>query len=248
MNINRAREPVRFRTIMPALAAVLSTSACSLSHLQVPEELGNAQPLAVSGRQGVLWNQRIRFGDYETDRIQRSATRGSEERGVFVERERFRQSYEFTLRQGGVDVARVTCDTRAHERGVNVLGVEVGPGRTASLACDVAPADDEAAPWKVDLVGEHDAELAGTYLSTDRAEDREYEIEGTRKIGGRDAVETTGYFVSRDGRPVMAVETANDGTVWFASGMGPNERDVLACLAAALLVLEDLDDQFDRDG
>lgn len=59
-------------------AAALLTSSCNTPRLSVSDELKSSHDeYAVKGRQGILVKQRLSFGEYKTQRVKRSWTKGS---------------------------------------------------------------------------------------------------------------------------------------------------------------------------
>ncbi|HEX8903875.1 MAG TPA: hypothetical protein VF771_03495, partial [Longimicrobiaceae bacterium] len=76
----------------------------------MPGELSAVAPLRVSGRQGLLVNQRLSFGPYATSEVNRSATRGRELSDVLKSHAGdYSQRYAFSLARAGAKIADVNC-------------------------------------------------------------------------------------------------------------------------------------------
>ncbi|HYH81925.1 MAG TPA: hypothetical protein VEX86_19120 [Longimicrobium sp.] len=215
------------RRIHLVAALFLPLAACSTVGYAVPGELSTAAPLRVSGRQGVLLNQRLSFGPYATGQVSRSATRGRDQEEEFAtEHGEYRQRYSFSLAREGAKVADVACD--AEGSGAQTLNVTWRSKRV--LQCRVTMADGSLR--MVQLESSRDRPLAGRLSGNEG-----WAITGLDRVtGGARATGTTGYSIARDnGTPVAAVDVSNDGAVYMP-GQGD---DTIAAVAAALLLYQD---------
>lgn len=220
--------PTRMRTRSIVLTLVLPlAAACQTVGYAVPGELSTAAPLRVSGRQGVLVNQRLSFGPYATGQVNRSATRGKELRDVLQSHAGdYSQRYSFSLSRAGAKVADVAC--AAEGSAAQTLGVTWQMDRR--LQCDLtAPGGERRTLF---LEASRDRPLAGRVTG-----DEGFEVAGSTRVAGGRVSATAGYTVARgDARtPVAAVDVTNDGAVYMAA---PDDQ-VLAAVAAALLLYED---------
>lgn len=221
------------------LFAITVLSGCSVRHIPIPDGLAASERMPVRGRQGLSIGQRIRFGPYQTDRIDRSWTRGSGyERGAVSETRR-RQSYRFQLTgTDGADAWRVRCEAGLLVGAIDLQFVTIEHTSRSGLVCALAPADG-GAPWTLQLEESRGRPLAGTLQSGTEAID----VVGTdRVVGGLSPGMTTGYHLARGDEPFAAVEVLNAGMVWLRPGLTPAERNLAAAAAAALLAMQELRD------
>lgn len=211
---------------------------CGSARLEIPPALDTAPRLAVSGRLGWMNTRTLRFGEWTAGEVDRTWTRARDIRVVGFERNRRRQSFAFTLTGDGTSQLRVECEASLVVRGLNVVGPGFGLDDSSSLECDIGRLEDESTrPWRLHLADEGSRPMAGTL----EGGDAKWDVTGTNQVAGGalPATVTTGYHVTRDGRAVAAVEVMSDGAVWLAPGDAA-ERALLAAVAAALLLAEDL--------
>lgn len=216
---------MRKRSIVLSLVLPLG-AACGTVRYPLPAELATVAPLRVSGRQGVLVNQRLSFGPYATGEVNRSSTRGTEVTDVLASHGGdYRQRYSFSLARDGTKVADVAC--LAEGSGAETLTVTWRLKRV--LQCNVTAPDGGLRTLY--LESSRDQPLAGRVTGSEG-----FEVAGSNRVGGGRVSGTAGYTITRGDRtPVAAVEVMNDGAVYMAAGGG----DVLAAVAAALLLYQD---------
>jgi hypothetical protein len=222
-------------------------AGCSAARMTPPEGLGagEAERLAVAGRQGFRLNQRLRFGDFETDQVNRSATRGQERGATQAAQERQRrQSYRFTLREEGQDRWFVACEARMEEVRIDLGVVDLLPTDRSGLYCNLQPVGRAASAWEMDLREQRGRPLRGAItLGEERIE-----VVGTSRVAGALPMgTTTGYELRAADRPVGAVEVLNSGAVWLRRDLDPDRRALLAAAATALLLLDELRQTPDRN-
>lgn len=207
-----------------AALLLLLAAACSTVGFAVPGELSTAAPLVVSGRQGVLINQRLTFGGYTTGEVRRSATRGTEESGALAtDHGEYRQRYEFALSHIDIKVADVRCN--AEGSGAQTLNVVWRSKRT--LQCDV---EMPGSLYVVRLESSRDEPLSGRVTG-----DPALAVLGSDRVKGGRIDGTAGYTIAHDdGTLLAAVDVSNAGTVYL-----PGEDNVVAAVAAALLLYQD---------
>jgi len=210
-----------------ALSLPLLAAACSSAMYAVPGELSSVSPLPVSGRQGVLINQRVSFGGYSTGEVRRSFTRGAEERDrMATDHGVYRQRYEFALNRGAAPVANVRCS--AEGEGAQTLTVTWMSER--SLECDVDMAGGEARAIR--LKSGRDRPFSGRVTG-----EPAFGVEGSNRVKGGGRIDgVAGYtIVSDNGTPVAAVDLTGNGAVYAQGG----EDDAVAAVIAALLLYQD---------
>jgi hypothetical protein len=205
---------------------LLLAAACGTVRYALPSGRSGVAPLAVSGRQGVLLNQRLTFGPWATGPVSRGPTRGSEVVDVLqTHGGDFRQRYAFELNRAGARIAQVECI--AEGSGAQTLSVTWRLKR--ELRCTVA--DPAGGMRSVLLESSRDQPLAGRVSGGEG-----YTVTGSDRADGGRLSGTAGYTIARgDGTPVAAVDVTNAGAVYL-----PGEGDaVLAAVAAVLLLYQD---------
>jgi hypothetical protein len=234
---------------IPTLLAAALLSGCATVSIPLPAELASLQKLPVSGRQGWMPGRDVRFGDYRTERVRRSATEIDEYPGLLTSRGEHAQYYSFRLREGEAPAARVGCAAEATARAtrVPVLGGQVTGVSASQLECRLSPQDaagDEGDEWTLSLASRGGSPMSGT-LTGDGAE---LEIEGTRAMeGGASQLDATGYYLRRDGRTLAAVEVVDGGGVWMDPSLPDEDRLQVAGAAMALLLYESLGEDFEAE-
>jgi hypothetical protein len=213
-------------------------AACQAARMPLPDDLAEAERLVVSGRHGLRFNQRLRFGTYETDRVSRTGTRGRE-RGMAEsaqQRDR-RQAYRFTLLENGQAHWFVACEIRLTNVRFDLVVVEVHPTDESGLYCNVQSLADSSHAWELDLQERRGRPLAGTLALGDE----QLDVIGTNELRGSLPLgATSGYQITAGQEVLGSVEVVNRGAVWLHRDLDPERRRVLAAVAAALLLLDDL--------
>jgi hypothetical protein len=225
----------------PLLTLVLLSAsllaACQAARMPLPDDLAEAERLVVSGRQGLRLNQRLRFGTYETDRVSRTSTRGRDRGTEAAQQRDRRQSYRFTLLENGQAYWFVACEIRLTNVRLDLVVVDVHPTDESVLYCNVQSLADPARAWELDLRERRGRPLAGELVSGGERLD----VVGTNELHGSWPGGSTSGYQFRAGQDVLgSVEVVNRGAVWLSRDLDPERRRVLAAVAAALLLLDDL--------
>lgn len=231
------------RGLVLAAAALLGLAGCRTARMDLPAELAGLSALPVEGRQGWKFNEKIRFGDFEAQDVDRSWTRGSDFRILTYSSSKRRQSYEFTLMERGSPRVNARCEAAFRARGAEVRGVEIVGTDRSALECSIRLADDPQDVWALRLAEEREQPMKGSLRGTGAS----YEVVGTNRVaGGLLPVEdASGYRFRQGGRALAAVDVLGDGAVYLGSG---EPRVVLAAAAAALLLHENLREVVERGG
>ena len=219
---------------MLAGCSFLLLAGCRTARMPVPAALATAERYAVEGRQGLKVGEQLRFGPFEAREIDRTWVRGGDLEVVGLEFNRRLQRYAFVLQGGAAERWAVSCETTLRRRIIDGEDIQTTLRDRSKLDCTLE--GGRAERWTLSLSDRRDQPLAGTLSSgaTDLA------VRGTKKLaGGLPAESTTGYEIGMGDQPVAAVEVIGDGAVWLTQTDGV-PRDVLAAVAAALLLLEDL--------
>ncbi|HET7461241.1 MAG TPA: hypothetical protein VFJ82_08325 [Longimicrobium sp.] len=203
-------------------------AACGTVGYAVPGELSTTAPVPVSGRQGVLVNQRLSFGEYATDPVRRSFTRGTDEHDVLAtDHGEYRQRYQFALNRGGAKVADVACT--AEGSGAQTLNVTWRSKRT--LDCEVKMGSGELRMIRLD--SSRDRPLSGRVTG-----DPAFAVTGSDRVKGGRIDGTAGYTIARDNgsaAAAAAVDVTGNGAVFMQGA----QDDAVAAIAAALLLYQD---------
>ena len=209
-----------------ALSLPLLAAACGTVGYTVPGELSAVSPQPVSGRQGVLINQRVSFGEYSTEPVRRSATRGTDEAEAYATQHgEYRQRYEFALNRAGASVATVRCN--AEGSGAQTLNVTWRSKRT--LECDLNMA--AGGMRVIRMESSRDRPLSGRVTG-----DPAFAVTGSDRVKGGHIDGTAGYTIASDnGTPLAAVDVTGNGAVYTQGG----EDDAVAAVIAALLLYQD---------
>lgn len=227
----------RLSTLAVVVLLLTASSACAPVRMALPDGLPTSEPMSVQGRQGWRINQRIRFGPYATERIDRSWTRGRDLQILAYDGSRRNQSYGFLLREGGEPAWEVACTTRLRRDALAFDDWAIALREDGRLLCEIQDLEGDGRPLRLTLISEGERPLRGT-LEGDHLQ---VEVRGTNRLAkGLPLGETSGYHLRSGDRVLGAVQVINAGTVWLSPHLTPPERGALAALAAALLALEDL--------
>lgn len=221
-----------------AVSFVLAAAVgCRTAHMPITAELGQADRLAVQGRQGWKINETITFGPFQAVDIDRSWVRGGDFEFKAYEANSRRQQFSFVMSDNGREQLGASCEVNLGAQTIRTDVVDVELRNRSDVFCSLYPSGMAARDWVMNLQEKGDNPLKG-FLEVD---DRTYEVMGTNKLqGGLPAETTSGYTIRTQGRVVAAVEVIGDGAVVLAAGLDEEERALLTATAAALLVVEDL--------
>lgn len=220
------------------LAAVLpATAKLREAAMRLPAELAQAERLPVSGRQGWKRVERLTFGPYRVEDVDRSLTKGSNLQLLFYEGAKARQTFGFSVAGGDLPAWRGEAATTVRRRALD-LGVEVELRNKSGFAARLAPVGQPGSAWTLQLNETRERPLAGALSGAGRS----LEVTGTNRLAGTPFPlgETAGYVFTVSGRTVAAVETLNDGAVWLAPDLAPELRGPVVAAASALLLFEEL--------
>ena len=222
---------IRMTFIALCLAAL--AAGCQSARMPLPDSLASTEHLAVHGRNGVKIKERLAFGPFEARSIDRSWTRGIGLTAVPLELSRRKQTYAFDLHEDGAMRWRTACEIRLYSNIVDPGPVDLVLVDQSTLTCNFnAP----GGRWTLTLTGEYEQPLSGILAGGRTA----LHVSGTRGLrGGLPAETTTGYTILQAGRSVAAVEVLGNGAVWMDTASS-EDPTLLAALAAALLLAEDL--------
>lgn len=228
------RMSMRLKTL--ALVFALAVAGCAPARIPVDEALASGEFLEAHGRNGWKIRERVTFGAFSAERIDRSWTRGRGFTFNQLELDLRSQTYSFALAESGRDVLATSCQAEVRRGAIDVRSVELEFRNRSRLECEMRSAGGQVA-WTLKLDEEHETPLVGTLMGVGRT----YRVEGTNALRkGLPAIFTTGYYVRRGQTAFAAVEVVNAGGVWLGADLPGADRTAVAAVAAALLLFEDL--------
>lgn len=222
---------------------VLLVAGCQTARMALPPGLeGQGEELVCVGRGGFSLAENFSFGPYAVSDVRRGWTRRFAWGLAGYERSRTRQSYEYRLTTPADTTwfGQAATGVRREDLKGTVAGGELTWGLTFDLNF-VTRIGQEGRPaaWTLLLGQGSTDETPRGSLSDGQVV---YAVEGTRRLAGTSIplMEPSGYVITRQGRPVAAVEVLNAGAVRFAGDLAPAEKEPLAAAAAALLLYKDI--------
>jgi hypothetical protein len=220
-----------------ALLPILIVGACATMRMQVPVALAPAPEWRVERHGG--GTRGIRFGPYAARVLEdRDRMRGGILDALSGKHEN-QQRFELILRDTAAakDLWQVRCDHRDVERQLGIRGVQIQLADRTSLECTLNPPGDPSAPWTLRL------DRSGDRLPTgglgQSADSTAYRIRGETRDGDG-CCSVAGYLVRGGERALMSVDRADRGWVRIAPEAGEDERGLLAAVAAALSIANDM--------
>ncbi|AHM60776.1 hypothetical protein D770_12610 [Flammeovirgaceae bacterium 311] len=238
------------------LALVLA--ACTTPQMLVDQQLTNqSTPMPVSGRQGLLINQKIRFGHYESEKVQRSWTRSYSMDAFLAKLQDARDKYSFTLFDN--DRGAYTIDAVNHIKGAELpvgrfLGSNTSDAlrelasftvQTKDLFAATMYSNSRQEEWHLMLMNRDDIRRNGRYagLLINNQQQQQIEVLPVRKLQGAKTwgTDIIGYEFRQEDKSLAAVELINKGRVWIDPTLDPNMQLVLASASATLLLQQELE-------
>ena len=230
---------------------VIAVAGCSTLpplRMQLPQALQGVAPLEVHGRDPSAAGGAMAFGRWRArvldDRGVRSMQLDSQDearpnRSIGYRQAHRRYRIELTSAE-----ANVRIDCRAQSRS---LHEERSTSRDTDTTEVFLPGDVRLqCAFVDDVVGALQLRRA-TSVSTEQetgefvGADRRWVVQSINHFENetlRIPSDRYGYQVLADGKVVAAVETVNQGRVWFASTLSVRDQEIAAALAAALLMYD----------
>ncbi len=217
------------RWLLPSVAILFL--ACAAAALHIPTELATAPRLPVKGRQGWLPGHRLRFGEYEARRRESLLTQLSISAVAAVVQGVAIEPFGFGLRTDDRELWNADCDPFARD---------AEAGRPAPLAnplrCTFTPVSgDTSRTWRLVVLQAMNRLPHGDLVGPDTRLD----VLGTaRDARGGERVGSVplGYHIVDGTRTLAAVEVSSAGAVWFDPELASERRELVAAVAAALLL------------
>jgi hypothetical protein len=226
--------------LIPALAFAFPAQArLKEATMRLPDELSQTPRLTVQGRQGWKLTERLKFGEFSVHDVQRSLTKGGDLQILFYEGSKRRQTFGFTLSEGGTPLWLGAAATNLHRRTLESDdGFEIELRNKSGFAVRLSPLAAADKAWTLELTEKREKPLQGTLSQGNQV----ILVQGTNLLAGTPFPlgETSGYVFESGGRVAAAVEVINDGAVWLSPGLDPTLRAPVTAAISALLLFEEL--------
>jgi hypothetical protein len=228
-------------------ATILLLALCSFSlsaaakfkdaAMRLPTELGGVERWAVTGRQGWKNVERLTFGSYLVNNVDRSYTKGSSLQILFYEGAKARQNFAFYAQGDDMETWRGEAETTAHRRALD-FDVEIELRNKSGFGARLSPLSRPEEVWTLKLAEKREKPFEGDLSRGAQT----VKVRGTNKLSGTIFAlgETAGYIFEVAGKPVAAVEVINDGAVWLSPSLAAELRQPVTAAISSLLLFEEL--------
>jgi hypothetical protein len=235
---------------------------CKPFKIAVSNDLNSAAEMPVKGRNGIMINQKLSFGNYYTSKINRSWTEGSEQnlgpmKVLWANYSQKRQSLHFTLNDNANNKAEVFCLSKVGAEDytvgknpnsiVNIMADVLGVGgRSESNFIVSIFLNKESNPWEIHLDNQSAQLNRKTYIGyLAQNKDNYYTIHPITALErdgkkGNILAGSVGFEIKdKTGKALAAVSMLDRGIVYLAE-TNPKEKFLLANTCAALLLQENI--------
>ena len=237
--------------------------SCTIPHMKLPDTLkSNGEQFPVSGRQGLMFNRKLRFGEHYTEKIKQGWQKGKGRESqaslsslTITKKEDAsgNRSDVNLLSKINLNVDEIEIDETETDE---MVPVGMGPffsffeGWTTTfqktkvnddLYCGEIHINDTVT-WKFFLINPHDINESSAE-SAAKCGDREIIIRKVRGVDVKGAQwdkSLSGYEFILDNTTIGAVEILNNGIVWMNKSASPEDKFVIANIATAILIRLDL--------
>lgn len=230
------RPKVSFLAIL-ILTTVSGFAKLKEAAMRLPPELNGTERLAVAGRQGWKNVERLTFGGYLVNNVDRSYTKGSSLQILFYEGAKARQSFAFYAQGDDMETWRGEAETTAHRRALD-FDVEIELRNKSGFGARLSPLSRPEEVWTLKLAEKREKPFEGDLSRGTQT----VKVRGTNKLAGTFFAlgETAGYIFEVAGKPVAAVEVINDGAVWLSPDLAKELRPPVTAAISSLLLFEEL--------
>ena len=238
--------------------------SCTIPHMKLPDTLNsNGEQFAVSGRQGLVFNRKLRFGEYYTEKIKQGwqKGKGSESQiSLFFfdkvdKKEESKQKTSFSLKDSKGNRSKVNLVSR-----INLNVDEIEPFfnffpdwkttyQSILVNNDVYCGDmyiNDSVTWNFFLINPHDINESNAESAANCGA-KEIKIRKVRGVDVKGAEwdkSLSGYEFIMNNTTIGAVEILNNGIVWMDKSVSSEDKFIIANIATAILIRIDL---FDED-
>lgn len=227
------------------LFAVVFYTACHTPNIAVSNDLQtNSSVLEAKGRQGLQFNQVIKFGDYTTSKVKRGWTKSREIN--FVARfQKAEQKLSFTQNTPDSKSAEVLAISQFKNTEIDLLKgfLSYSLEYKNSFAGVIIPNENPDNTWDF-IVHNPDASLpkdADCGIIRNQS-GNSILIKGIKKIEGSKwaGLDNLGFEFMQNGKSIGAVSTMNNGRVWIKNDLSADLKLVISSVATSLLVRHDI--------
>lgn len=235
--------------------AILLFASCKTPNIAISEDLkANSAVMEVKGRQGFQFNQVIRYGTFNTDKVKRGWA-NHEELTVGINRfvARFQKaSQKLSFAQSTPDGQRavVLAVSKFKNQEIDLLDgyLSIPFKFENAFAGTVISDDNEDNPWDF-VIHNPDASLPRDTDSglARSAAGQEIFIRAIKKIEGQgkwSSFDNYGFEFLHEGKAIAAVSTLNNGRVWISKDLDPAMKLVVSSISTSLLLRHDLGEGF----
>ncbi|MCW3110552.1 MAG: hypothetical protein JWQ09_5058 [Segetibacter sp.] len=241
-----------------ALIVSLLFTACTPIKISVSDELSDATELPVKGRNGIMINQKLSFGEYKTEKINRSWTEGNSIDGgamkvLWTTYSQKQQSIHFSLKDTSNNTSETFCLAKTHSEDwtvgenpnslINIMGDVLGVGGKSdnTFAVNIY-LPREPAPWEIMLDIQQSQSNSKNYIGfLAKSRDSYYTIHpitSVEKKGKKGVlpIGSVGFEIrNKAGVALAAVSLIDNGKVYISS-TDAKERFLLANACTAILL------------
>ena len=212
------------------LLLFLLAAACTTAQMPVAEPLTAITPFDVEGANPRVWNRPLRFGPFNTVKVDEGVTFSASERVRRLEAGLKFQTYRFGV-SSGEDPVNAECSTIAASLSRKGLSVDPSFGKIPTLVCS----------FRGNSTGEGTLWLETTATNKEEGDvdypDGSVSVRSVHQLGAR-----FGYELRKRDRVIGAVETINRGRVWIDPSLSEKDQARVAAIATALLLYKPVGD------
>lgn len=248
------------KTLFIVTLLSVGLTQCKPFKIAVSDELKSGRELSVKGRNGIMINQKLSFGEYKTEKISRSWTEGSNYnlgpmKALWANYSAKRQSIHFTLKDSANNKAEVFCLTKVSAEDysvgrnpnsiVNIMADVLGVGgkSDSKFAVSIFTNKDGNA-WELLLDNESAQRNSKNYVGY-LAQNKEnyytiHPVTSVEKDGKKSNLPfgAAGFEIrNKEGKSLAAISLMDNGQVYLAN-VGSREKFLLANACAAILLQE----------
>jgi hypothetical protein len=245
-----------------SLFAVLFFNACTPFKISMSSELSSATEMTVKGRNGILIKQKLSFGEFRTQKVDRSWTEGNSINGgamkvLWTTYSEKKQSIHFSLEDAENNHSEVFCLARTRSDDwsigenpnslINIMADILGVGGKSDNTYAVnIYLYKEPTPWELMLDIQKSQRNSKEYVGyLARSKDSYYTIHPITRVekNGKKSslpIGSVGFEIrNMKGVAVAAVSLIDNGTVYIGS-TEVKERFLLANACSAILLHQTL--------
>lgn len=218
---------------------LLLLASCKDYNIKIDQDMrAEAQQMEVKGRQGFTFNQKVRFGEFHTDRVRRGWTR-SYDIPFMIRFQGAQEKLSFSQFDGEGRQVVVSAIGKFQSKEVPLLGAFFGipleykhyfAGTIYAIGSGNAYDFIVFNPESNFKLMPTEGHISGPGLSVN--------VHGVTQLDDRRLwnIDNLGFEYKRGERSIGAVQIFNNGKVWLRKGLEEEHRLVLAGLSTALMI------------